>query len=187
MRCTTGVRGLAPHVVVQFVERAKGGSHFLGTAKGSRGVLRFHPGGGDGGRRAVQAVVLMNGYNRAQPTVAHYVAPRLRRPGRVPGLRASRHGSTLSVSYGVAAGAVDYIVRVSATGGENTERITSGHRLTLRGLRRDARVSVSVVGENIRGVRGPAAAQTIAARAPNPRTSAKHAKRKAPPLTLPGE
>jgi hypothetical protein len=180
------LRGVAPDVVVQFVEQAKGGSHFLGTAKGSRGVLRFRPGGGDGGRRAVQAIVLMNGYNRAQPTVAHYVAPRLRRPGRVPGLRASRHGSGLSVSYRAAAGAVDYVVRVSATGGENTERITSGHRLTLRGLRRGARISISVVGENIRGVRGPTATQVIAAPSSKSPRKPKHTKHKAP-LALPGE
>ncbi|MFL5845727.1 MAG: hypothetical protein ACJ762_13655 [Solirubrobacteraceae bacterium] len=97
---------------VRFVERAAGAGADLGAAKGSKGTLRFSPANGPAGKREVVAMVDQNGAPRRQIVVASYVAPAPVRPGRPAFVRAKRSGSALKVSWGRAARAARYVVRI---------------------------------------------------------------------------
>jgi hypothetical protein len=149
------VRGAVAGTKVSFAEKGKEGIRLIGRANGARGALRFTPAPGAGGTRSVIAVVTQDGFTRAQPVVAHFRAPALRRPGAVGRLSLQRKGTTLRIRFGRSSGAFRYLIHVSATGGLSTQRTTSQPGLVLRGVRPGAAISVSVRGVNIRGVRGP--------------------------------
>lgn len=157
------IRGAVAGTKVSFAEKAAEGMGPIGTAHGQRGVLRFTPASGAGGLRSVIAVVTQDGYTRAQPVVAHFRAPALRRPGRTGPLRLARTGTKLRIRFGRAAGAFRYLVRVSATGGLSTQRTTSRTTLVIAGVRGGAAISVSVRGINIRGARGLQTSRRLAA------------------------
>jgi hypothetical protein len=163
------VRGAVAGTKVSFAEKGKDGIRLIGRANGARGVLRFAPAPGTGGTRSVIAVVTQDGYTRAQPVVAHFRAPALRRPGTVGRLTLQRKGRTLRIRFGRAAGAFQYLVHVSATGGLSTQRTTAQPALVLRGVRPGAAISVSVRGINIRGARGPQRTARLAATGSKPR------------------
>ena len=158
------ITGTAGGTAVTFAEKGKEGIRLIGRAKHSRGALRFAPAPGTGGIRSVIAVVTQDGYARAQPVVARFRAPALRRPGAVGPLRLRRTGTTLRVSFRRAPGAFRYLIHVSATGGLSTQRTSTQPALVLRGVRRGAAISVSVRGINIRGARGPQRTTRLAAR-----------------------
>jgi hypothetical protein len=149
------VRGAVAGTKVSFAEKGKEGIRLIGRANRSRGALRFTPSPGAGGIRSVIAVVTQDGYTRAQPVVAHFRAPALRRPGTVGSVSLRRKGTTLRIRFGRASGGFRYLIRVSATGGLSTQRTTRQPTLVLRGVRAAAAISVSVRGVNIRGTRGP--------------------------------
>jgi hypothetical protein len=163
------VRGAVAGTKVSFAEKGKEGIRLIGRANGPRGVLRFTPAPGAGGTRAVIALVMQDGYTRAQPVVAHFRAPALRRPGAVGRLTLQRKRTTLRIRFGRAIGAFRYLIHVRATGGMSTQRTTSQPSVVLRGVRPGAAIAVSVQGVNIRGVRGPQRTARLPATRSKPR------------------
>jgi hypothetical protein len=126
-----------PGTTVQFAERGSDAYKVLGTAKGSRGTLRFTPADGSAGRRAVVALLTENGLPARELTVAHYVAPAPPRPGKVHGLRVSRRGRSFGVAFGKAGGASHYLVSIDATDGHRYVRVIAGktaHRVSVPAL-----------------------------------------------------
>jgi PKD repeat protein len=89
---------------VTFAEQTGRLGHALGTAKGTRGTLRFKPGEGPGGRRTIVATVSQSGLPRKQLVVATYVAPGPLRPGRPPRLSLRRKDGTLLIGWAPASG-----------------------------------------------------------------------------------
>jgi hypothetical protein len=163
------IRGEVAGTKVSFAEKGKDGIRLIGSARGARGMLRFAPAPGTGGIRSVIAVVSQDGYTRAQPVVAHFRAPKLRRPGAVGRLSLQRKGTTLRIRFGRASNAFRYVIHVSATGGLSTQRTISTPALTLRGVRPGAAISASVRGVNIRGSGGPQRTARLAATRSKPR------------------
>ena len=144
---------------VRFVERAAGAGADLGRAKGAKGTLRFAPADGPKGRRQIVAMVDQDGAPRRQLVVATYVAPGPVRPGRPRFVRARRAGSTLRVSWGRAAHAARYVVRIRLHDGTSRLYVVGGKARSLR-IRRVAKRtfgSITVAGLTATSVKaGPA-------------------------------
>jgi hypothetical protein len=148
---------------VRFLERAGGVGSGLGDAKGASGTLRFSPAEGPAGKRQIVALVEQDGVPRREIVVTSYVAPPARRPGRPSHVRLKRSGSGVRVTWGPAARAARYVVRVRLHDG--TSRL-----YTVRAKKRSLRIggvatrtfgSVTVAGLTRSGVAGPAGKATV--------------------------
>ncbi|HEY5428151.1 MAG TPA: hypothetical protein VIK04_03475 [Solirubrobacteraceae bacterium] len=148
-----------PGMSVSFAERAHREFHILGTARGSRGTLRFAPGAGVAGSRTVYALVSENGVARETLKVATYRAPVPAVPGRARGLRVRRHGRRFTVSFSGAPGAAYYLEAVIASDGRHLLHVVRGrhHALTLSVIGYQDHLRVSVTGVSVLGKRGRAA------------------------------
>ena len=102
-----------PGLSVAFAEQGGRVFRMIGTARGSKGTLRFAPAVGAAGRRSIYAIVTESGVPRERVKVAGYTAPAPARPGRVKGLRVAGRGRSFRVSFGSAVNAAHYIVRVT--------------------------------------------------------------------------
>jgi hypothetical protein len=126
-----------PGEQVTFYDHAHGGSRQIGTASAARGELRFTtPPGPDA--RTIQADISMNSVpipEEQKITVAHYRGPRFVIPGRVRGITARWHGSTLTVAWDRASHAVSYFVTVREKRGLFEHFTTRSRTLRLRNLR----------------------------------------------------
>lgn len=142
-----------PGLQVTFAELAKGGTHVIGVAKGNAGTLRFAPGDGRGGRRAIVADIAVNGVGFARRTVGHYTAPPPLRPGRPGRPHITRRGTTLTVRFS-RRGARSYAVMVSADRAKHMVVVGKG-RAVFRAIHR-GRVKVNVRGVSASGRKGPA-------------------------------
>jgi hypothetical protein len=148
---------------VRFLERAGGVGSELGEAKGASGALRFAPAEGPAGKRQIVALVEQDGIPRREIVVATYTAPPPRRPGRPSRVRLKRSGSGIRVTWGPAARAARYVVRVRLHDG--TSRL-----YTVRAKKRSLRIpgvasrtfgSVTVAGLTRSGLAGPARKATV--------------------------
>ncbi len=122
--------------VVTFSELRPGvAGKVIGTAKGTRGTLRFTPADGKAGQRKIVALVEQDGAPRSQVTVGTYTAPGPLRPGRPRFARVKRSGTSLRVSWGPSANATGYAIRATLN---------------------DGRRQLFVVGRKVRSLRIPA-------------------------------
>jgi hypothetical protein len=147
----SGPAGLA----VTFVEVAKGGDHVLGVAKGAKGTLRFTPGDGPGGRRAIVADIAVNGVGFARRTLTSYTAPPPARPGRPGRPRIVRHGSNVTVSFARARGAATSAVKLHASDGTDRMLVVAKGKAVFRQVHRGTHLRATVRGVGISGRRGP--------------------------------
>jgi hypothetical protein len=115
-----------------FLERDASGERVIGKATRGRGTLRFAPGPGPGGTRAIVAIVERDGLPRLSQQVASYRAPAPPRLGRVRGVKARRKGNSILVTWKAAAGAVAYTVRVDVSDGRRILRLVNAHARSLR-------------------------------------------------------
>ena len=137
-----------------FFEQGAGGMKQLGTARSSRGVLRFAPGPGPGGKRTIVAVVARDGIPRLRREIASYVAPSPPKPGRVTGVKVRRSGSALVVSWKGTRGAAAYAVRVDLSDGRRLLRVVKGSTVRITGVARDVKASVTVAARGATGRAG---------------------------------
>jgi hypothetical protein len=151
-RTTTG-DGLA----TTFYEKGAMGMHELGTAKGTRGTIKFAPGDGKAGKRTIVAVVERDGVPRLQKTIGSYSAPGPQKPARVKSLKVTRRGHKLTATWRKAAGATMYGVRFDLPDGRRLLRITSGTKAALTDAPKRGRVTVTVTARNKGGRKGPSA------------------------------
>ncbi|HUO71261.1 MAG TPA: hypothetical protein VMU39_10825, partial [Solirubrobacteraceae bacterium] len=145
---------------VTFSELVGGeGSHLIGSTSSARGVIRFTPSYGPGGRRQIEALIERDGLPRARVMVATYVAPAPQRPGRVTGLRISRRGAVLRASWKPVAQTTFYLVRVTLSNGRRLVRVVGSRTrsLTLTGIAGSVRASVTVSAGDAHGRSGPPA------------------------------
>lgn len=155
--------------VVTFVERVRGAYRVLGRARGRRGSLRFVPAAGPGGRRQIVALVTQDSIPAPGVVVASYVAPRPARLHAPSGVRVSRVGARLKVSWRPVPGAWRYSALVSLTGGRRELLLSRSPHVTFTGVDRyrGGSVRVSAIDDDGRG--GPSAQQAFAEAAHPPR------------------
>jgi hypothetical protein len=144
---------------VTFFEATKTGVRALGTATGSRGVLKFTPSEGPSGRRTIAARVEQDGLPRGESDVATYTAPAPARPARPGKVRVSRKKGTLTVTWAPARGAVTYAVRADLSDGRRMLLVlpTKARAARFAAVPKGIRATVTVSGRNGRGRSGPGA------------------------------
>ena len=173
---------------VAFAEQAGRVYKTIGTARGARGTLRFAPADGVAGRRAIYAIVTESGTPRERVKVASYTAPGPVRPGRVKGLRVAARGRSFRITFGSAANAAHYLVRLTGSDGRHQVVLVShgAHRVTVPALGFENRLAVSVTGVSSDQRSGPSATATAEyqsavyrrAHAPKHKTKPKKKKKK---------
>jgi len=133
------------------------GSRVIGYSTGPRGAIRFVPGYGPAGSREIDALVQRDGLPRARVTITTYRAPAPTRPGRVAQLRISHRRTTLRVSWRPAASASSYLVKIGLSNGRRLVRAvrSRAHSLTLRGVAKTTRATVTVSAYDAHGRAGP--------------------------------
>ena len=123
-----------PGQVVRFREVGGGASAPIGTARGARGTLTFRPAFGRAGVRKIVAEVVQRGAPRAALDVARYraYAPR---PLTAPrGLKLTRKGERMTVTWKPVAGAVRYVVEVETGDGRSMMYEPKGRRVIVKRL-----------------------------------------------------
>jgi hypothetical protein len=146
-----------PGLGITFAEQARGVYHVLGDARGARGTLRFSPADGPAGERTILAIASEGGTPRERLAVARYLAPGPVSPQRVRALRLSVRGRRFVLSFGSAAGANRYLVRLTASDGRHLVRLMGrGHRISLPALGYGDTLTVTVTGISATGRRGVA-------------------------------
>jgi hypothetical protein len=156
----TGVRGRS----VVFYEQGRDTRRRLTATSHRRGLIRFTVPDGRAGRREIVAMVRQVGLPQSAGVVAHYTAPRPRRPRRPGSLRITKRHGVMSVRWGRAAGAAAYEVRVVLSDGRRLLFLPkkTTRRLTVRDVAAGTRASVTVRGVSAIGRRGPRAHARVA-------------------------
>ena len=152
--------------VVSFSEIGAGtGASLIGTAKGSKGTLRFTPADGRGGRRKIVALVEQDGKPRERITVATYTAPGPVRPGRPRFARLRRSGSKVVVTWGPAANATSYAVTATLNDGRRQLFVVGRRvrRLTVPAVSGQFSGKITVAGLRGSPKGGPARTATLRA------------------------
>ena len=127
-----------------------------GRIAGGSGTVAFTPSFGPGGRRAIVAQVEVDGIPAPLQTLDHFKAPPPPKAQRVGGVRVTRHGSKLAVTWDPVPYAQAYGVVVSAGGGAvRSLRVKPArHAATLKHVPADAGGTVEVVAFSPLGERG---------------------------------
>ena len=169
-----------------FVEQGSRVYKVIGTARGARGILPFAPADGAAGTRVIDAIVTESGTPRERIKVAAYTAPGPARPGRVKGLRVAARGRAFRITFGTAANATHYVVRLTGNDGRRQVVLVShgAHHVTVPALGYENRLAVSVTGVSSYPRSGPSATATaeyqsaVYRRAHAPKHTTKPKKRK---------
>jgi hypothetical protein len=130
---------------VSFIERGPSTSGTIGAAGKLAGAITFNPAGGAGEKREIVAIVEQDGMVTDQLVVGHYRAPKVFRPGLVKGVKTTKRGTRLAVSWKPAAGAERYVVTLTLTDGRRLVRHVAHRSLTLRTTARAKRVTVRAI------------------------------------------
>jgi uncharacterized repeat protein (TIGR01451 family) len=141
---------------VTFLERGKGTFHPIKTVSGGSGTVAFTPSFGPGGKRAIAAQVEVDGIPAPLQTLAHFKAPPPPKAQKLGGVRVTRHGSKLAVTWDPVPYAQAYGVVVSAGGGAvRSLRVKPArHAATLKNVPTDAGGTVEVTAFSPLGERG---------------------------------
>jgi hypothetical protein len=146
-----------PGLGITFAEQARGVYHVLGDARGARGTFRFSPADGPAGERTILAIVSEGGTPRERLAIARYSAPGPLSPGRVRAVRLFVRGRRFVLSFGSAANADRYLVRLTASDGRHLVRLIGrAHRISLPALGYGDTLTVTVTGVSSTGRRGVA-------------------------------
>lgn len=166
------VDGLEAGTTVEFAERGGAGSvpagGIIGSARASRGTIRFRPAPGPGGRREITALVSRGDIPETNNGVTAYTAPGPPRPTRVRGIRAKLTGRRLRVTWGRSRDAREYRVRVGLrTDGRVVQMDTRRRSLTLNGVDAPDVATITVTGiRPVEGTAGRPAKTTVRLRKP---------------------
>ncbi len=158
----TRVRGRS----VVFYEQGRDTRRRLTATTHRRGRLSFTVPDGRAGRREIIAMLRQDGLTQSAGVVAHYTAPRPRRPRRPGSLRATARGGVLSVRWERASGAASYEVRVVLSDGRRLLFLPKRTKrsLTVDDVTAGTRASVTVRGVSATSRRGPRAHTRVEAR-----------------------
>ena len=148
----TRVRGRS----VVFYEQGRDTRRLLTTTTHDRGRISFAVPDGRRGRREIVALVRQDRLPQSAGVVAHYDAPRPRRPGRPGAVRISARRGVLTVRWGRATGAASYEVHVTLSDGRSLLFLPrkTKRRVVVRDVPAGTRASVTVRGVSAIGRRG---------------------------------
>jgi hypothetical protein len=155
--------------LVRFVEEGRGVRNILATTRKQRGVLRFAPASGPGGRRTVYAIVEQRGMPRAKLRIAGFTARSYPRPGRVREVRLRRRGSRLVVTWRPAHDAVRYAVAWALRDGRRQATTTRAHRLVIRNVPGIDAGRITVAALRRDNVAGPTIVKQLQAKPKRPK------------------
>ena len=131
-----------PGQQVTFVDAHKGhGFRVLGHAHGSKGTIVFAPSSDLGRNHEIVAWIAQDGHPREDLTLIHYTAPS---PGPLPapkGLKATRHGMTVTVRWRPVPGAAGYTLSVRLSNG-----VARHYALGVRGSAKSRQLTLSAPG-----------------------------------------
>jgi hypothetical protein len=156
-------RGHAQRAV--FLERGKFGTRVIGGTDKAKGTMRFAPADVRGRRRTVWVQIQRNGFVSDERRIASFRAPPPTKPGRPRRLRARRKGNAVVVRWRPAKGAQRQVVRLRGRHGTSLARLTGrrGRKVRFARVRRDERLTVTVVGISKKSRRGPVARKKVRA------------------------
>jgi hypothetical protein len=161
---------------VAFSEQGKDhlGAQIADVGTRTKGKVAFAPTAGPGGTRTVIAQVAQRGIPRQTIVVARFVAPSPPRPAK-PALRVKRSGTRLVVTWKKDAASRRFTVATRLSDGRVLMTSTRTPRLTVPAVARTTSATVTVRGEDRRGVLGPRATARITAVKPKakPKRSAR--------------
>lgn len=160
---------------VRFAEVGKGAFRELGSARGSRGSLRFSPAPGPRGKRKIVATIEQNGLPREAVTVATYKAvPGA--PARPRRVRLRRKGARVLVAWDRVRGAARYRVTARLSDGRRDVLVVRGTKATLGHVPPSGRGLVTVRAVDARQKAGSGRSAKLKAKArprPKPKRRAK--------------
>jgi hypothetical protein len=140
---------------VRLFERGPGWERPIGrVVGGGSGRIAFAPAPARGGRRQILAEVDQYGRARTERVVASYLAPPPAPLGRPAGLQATRRGTSLLIGWRGVAGAMAYLVEVTAGRSHTITTVVRGRRFTFRGIAPAVGASITVTALDSRR-RGP--------------------------------
>ena len=154
---------------VTFIEKQAGGAlHRLGATAGKLGRIRFLPGPGPAGRRAILAEVTERGMAAAQLPVASYVAPGPPKLGKPKAVRVKRIGSRIKISWRGVNGAARFVVRAMLADGRSLVLLErpSARSVTVPAVQEFDEGSVMVAALNSSNQPGPIGTVTLKAAKP---------------------
>jgi hypothetical protein len=139
---------------ITFTERGPRTFRILGR-RNTSGSLQFQPAFGKAGRRQIEAQFEQDGVPTETRVVAEYQAPAPARPKRPQGIRVTRRGSSLIVTWAPQQAITEYEVVVRLSDGERTMVPARRTRASVPNVRPGLSGTVVVVGTRADGVLGP--------------------------------
>jgi hypothetical protein len=141
---------------VTFFERSAAGARRIAVTRGGRGSERFRPAATSRPRRRIVALIERGGLPEDQRVVDRFRA-RSRRPGRPSRLQVRRRRGVAIVRFGRSRRAIRHEVRVRVSDGRTLLFLPRRpRRITVGGVARRDRVTVTVRGLDAAGRTGPA-------------------------------
>jgi hypothetical protein len=161
---------------VAFAEQGKGhlGAQIADVSSRTKGSVAFTPTAGPGGPRTIVAQVAQRGMPRKTLVVARFVAPAPPRPAR-PRLHVKRSGTRLVVTWKKDAASRRFTVATQLSDGRVLMSATKQPRATIPAVARSTSATITVRGEDQRGVLGPRATTRIAGVKAKPKKKARRA------------
>jgi hypothetical protein len=131
---------------VEFIERAAGVSHIIGTTSSAHGVFRFSPQLALARTRTIEAELIARGIAQPPRAVGSYVAVipgTLGRPARV---RTTHRRNVVTLTWSAVAGAESYRILVAGTDGRRDLYVEPARqrRLVIKPVFQAVRLTVSV-------------------------------------------
>jgi hypothetical protein len=148
---------------VTFAEEGKDVRNAITSTTSKRGSVRFRPADGPAGKRAIVAMVEQDGQPRVNLTVGSYRAPGPPKPGKPRGLKLTRKGTRLTVSWRPNPSGFRHAVYLVLGDGRKLVNVVDAKRrsFTLKGVSSKVGAKVRVLGLTPANGKGPAAATKI--------------------------
>lgn len=148
-----------------FLERGRFGTRVIGATDRAKGTMRFAPADVRGRRRAVLVQIQRDGFTSSERRIGSFRAPPPVRPGRARRVRAARKANGVVVRFRSAKGAQRHMVRLRGRHGTSLARLTGrrARRVRFVRVRRDEKLTVTVVGISKKLRTGPAARRKLRA------------------------
>ena len=148
----TGVAGQR----LVFRERGPGGDRIVVSTRKARGILRFRPAIGNGGRRRIVVDVFNQGFARTTLRPATFSVSGPARPSRVSRLRLVRKGSNVRISWRAKGVSIDrYEVAVELGDGRRLLKFPRGRTSVIPNAGSGVALTATVRGVDVLGNRGP--------------------------------
>ena len=144
-------------VTIALAEHGKHLMHTIGTVHSGTGTIKFTPAFGPRATRQLTAQITNNGLPVKNLTLSSYRVPAPAKPGRATKLRVRVSHSAFHYSFRIPTGAVRTLVTITASDGRHLQRLLTSrvHKGTVPVIGYGDKVTVSVRGVRVDGVKGP--------------------------------